>query len=321
MTTSDADFRPIDLASAWAAPPPPLDFALPGLALGTVGNVVATGGTGKSFVVLATALGIAIGRDVGQIWGREPKRGPAVYVSIEDPEQVLRERLWAMRRLLDPTGSESAIGQLHVLSCAGQGRALASLDGARLSTTPWFGALRDWVIGVRPRLLVLDTLNRLLGGASENDASVVGWVLAQLEGLARDAGCAVLLCHHVSKGAAAGAGAEDAHAARGSSVLTDNARWQANLSTPLARSRDAGILEADRRGVVRLEVTKSSYASPPPERWLRRGTDGVLVGCAPPAHLLLEELVKPVATRKVARTRLAPTIAPKPTRSRRTKEA
>jgi RecA-family ATPase len=82
------------------------------------------------------------------------------------------------------------------------------------------------------RLVVIDTLNRAIsaGGVDENSNSDMGRVLSPLERLCDEAGCAVLFAHHVSEGMASSGRTAEQRAARGAGVITDNARWQANLS-------------------------------------------------------------------------------------------
>ena len=271
----------LDLKSTWAVRPPKTEFVLPGLARGTVGNVVATGGTGKTFVMLETALGVGIGKDVGDIWGCEDViRGPVVFLSVEDPETELKQRLWAIGKLLSKQEQEAAREFVHILAGAGRGLTLAEVPskagkGHELKVTPWFQAFSRSIISLRPRLVVIDTLNRFLGGVSENDGSAMGWVISRIEELARLADCAIVLCHHVSKAALGSGNAGAAHAARGSSVITDNARWQVNLSVPSTDGEFKKLFrdmnDGERRRFVRLDLPSSTM-----------GRKGRGVGCIAP---------------------------------------
>lgn len=276
----------LDLGAVWAAEPPRIDFVLPGLAAGTVGMVVAAGGTGKTFVMLATALSVAVGRDVGDIWGGGLTSGHAVFLSLEDPEVALHARLHSLKPLLQDDGEvATARERLHVLPYAGHGLSFASPSDSEPELTEWFGKLKAYLAAIRPRLCVVDTLNRALGGISENDAGAMGWIIGQLERLAREVGCAVVLCHHVSKQALTLSMAGEAHAARGSSVITDNARWQCNLSTPNDKdARFKGKSEVERRCFVHLAFSKTNYGPPVEPRWLRRSDDGVLRRHDGPTH-------------------------------------
>ena len=269
----------VDLGATWAAAgPPPLRFILPGLVQGTVGNLVAAGGCGKTFVMLATALGVAVGADVCDIWDKAPEIGRrAVYLSLEDPEDELKRRLWALGPRLSAEMKESAIENLEVLSGSGLNLSIRSSESPRQRLKPqdWFQRLSARLSkkGNQPSLVVIDTLNRLLGGFSENDAGEMSLVLGEIEAFAKDLDAAVVLCHHISKGAQTSGTAGEAHAARGTSVITDNARWQCNLSTPSERQ---GYGPQERRRYVSLEFAKLNYEKPMIPRWLWRGDDGVL---------------------------------------------
>jgi RecA-family ATPase len=115
---------------------------------------------------------------------------------------------------------------------------------------------------------VIDTLNRAIsaGGVDENSNSDMGRVLSLLERLCDEAGCAVLFAHHVSEGMASSGRTAEQRAARGAGVITDNARWQANLS-PTENPEE-----------IQLEVTKANYGPKPAARLLRKTRAGALVG-------------------------------------------
>jgi len=57
-----ASHWPLDLQAAFTEPPKPIDFVLPGLAVGCVGALVSPGGAGKSMLALQLAM---------QSWNRE----------------------------------------------------------------------------------------------------------------------------------------------------------------------------------------------------------------------------------------------------------
>ena len=274
--SDDAGFAHLDLTDVWSREPDLPDFVLPGLAIGTVGNIVAPGGLGKSFLMLATALSVAVGGDIGGVWGKPAKQGKCAFLSLEDPEVELRVRLHALAEELSEDQKQIAPDYLRVLPAAGKGFTLASQVGVRgePQRSDRFEKFKDYLLAFQPRLLIVDTLNRAIGGLSENDAGTMGWMLSQLEALALDANCAIVLCHHVSKGAITSGAGSSAHAARGSSVITDNARWQVNLSAP--GDDDFQGSKTKRKSHVRLQVTKANYSAPIPGRWLRRDQNGVL---------------------------------------------
>ena len=278
MTEEHREFAPksLRLKKTWAAPVPELDFVLPGLVLGTVGNVVGAGGTGKSFVMLATALGVGIGKDFAGIWGERPTKGKVVFLSLEDLEQELERRLHLFKEAL-AADRDDADENVEIIPAAGQAFTLATATrGSPPEETDWFRNFSRTLRRRKPRLLVIDTLNRLLGGLSENDGAHMAFVLGRLEVLARDAGCAVVLCHHANKAALSSGASNEAHAARGSSVLSDNARWQCNLSTPAKVGRFKDWEDVKRKRHVRLEFAKLNYGPPRESRLLIKGEGGVV---------------------------------------------
>jgi RecA-family ATPase len=110
-----------------------------------------------------------------------------------------------------------------------------------------FEALHKELEALRPALVVLDPLAVFGAGEVETDNGAAGDFMAALNGLATATGSAVLLVHHTTK---AGRKAGDASAVnvRGSSALTDNARWVAELRT-------------DDDDALTLSITKNNYAA------------------------------------------------------------
>lgn len=239
---------------------PELDFILPGLLRGTVGAVIGPGGVGKSFWAMQLALSMAAGVD---LVGLKPKRGAVLYLSGEDAVAVHAQRLRAMTvgapsdldlsRGLDLRVLES---QLDIMVDAVFQEVLSAAQGKHL--------------------VVLDTLARfhLL---DENNAGDMKRVLGQLERLARISGAAVLFLHHTSKAAAlAGLGGQQ-QAARGSSVLVDNARWSCFVAGMAdTEARKYSVPEARREHFVRWNISKQNYGAARPDVWYQRNAAGVL---------------------------------------------
>lgn len=279
---------PIDLTMAFGTKPPPLDFVLPGLVAGTVGVVVSPGGVGKSMLMLESALSVGMGEDVGGIWGEAPHRGRVVYLAGEDPREVLERRLHALGFLLNTDAQEYAAAEMvEVLPAYGLGITVANNSPVGIVPSRAWETLEQHLIDNPARLLILDTLNRLLGGISENDSGAMGAVLSIIEQTCRKVGCAVIIVHHANKASMSSGTGTEQHAARGSSAITDNARWQVNLTTMGRDEAEARGIEddAERRGWVRLDLAKVNYGPPIAERWLKRGMSGELAAGDPPAKI------------------------------------
>ena len=278
--------RPLDLLSIAAERPPDIDFVLPGLAAGTVGVVCSPGGTGKSMLLLSTVLSVGTGRDVGHIWGTDPRSGRAVYIGLEDPTEILSLRLHEILSYASPDELDHAAQNCVVLPVYGQGWGIVIGTPQGVLQSSRFEATAAALTAMQPRLIVIDTFNRALGGADENSNADVGQVLAVLENLARASGAAILLAHHVSKSAMRDGSGSEQHASRGASALIDNARWMATLSTmsPDEAKRRSIDDDLERRSWVRLDIPKVNYGPPIPTRWLRRRDGGVLAYDVPPTE-------------------------------------
>lgn len=258
--------RWLDLRAAFSAPPPPLDFALPGLLSGTVGAIVSPGGTGKTMLALALAAAVVSG-DGGLVGMDLPAQpGRVLYLSGEDPEAVLHQRLHALGERLDQPSREEAERNLFVMPLLGVG---FDIEDAR-----WAIWMQRAAAGAR--LVIIDTLRRA-HRRDENDGGAMAAVLGRLEALAAASGAAVVFLHHVGKAAALNDAGDAQQASRGSSVLVDNVRWQCNLTTMSAAQGDAlGVGEEGRRRYVRLTYSKLNYCAPLPDQWFQRGAGGVL---------------------------------------------
>ncbi len=140
-----------------------------------------------------------------------------------------------------------------------------------------FRASMSEVEELRPRLAVLDTLNRCLAGIPENDNAAMGRIVSELEAMVAPVGAACLVLHHVGKGAAREGSGDEQQAARGAGAITDNARWPGNLvGLPREEAEARDIPDEERRRWVRWAVSKGNYAVGLPDRWLWRDAGGVL---------------------------------------------
>ncbi|MDT7953055.1 MAG: helicase RepA family protein [Acetobacteraceae bacterium] len=273
----------LDVAAALASPPPELDFVLPGLLASTLGVLVSPGGAGKSMLALQLAACVAAGRSLWGLLPSDPKAGTVIVVSAEDPAPILKHRLHSLARVpCDAKGyrwhaDAEAVSRYRIKAAQGTGFGLGTWTGTTFEPSPEFERLRLEVEAARPRLVIVDTLNRCLAGISENDNAALGRIVSALEAMLAPAGAAGLVLHHVSKGAAREGQGDEQQAARGAGAITDNARWQGNLiGLPRDEAKARGIPDEDRRRWVRWAVSKSNYSPPPPDCWLWRDQGGVL---------------------------------------------
>lgn len=265
------DIRYLDLRHAIENKPEPLDYVLPGLLAGTVGAIVAPGETGKSFLAIGMSLTISTGldalgfSDADKTW--KPRVGKVVIFSAEDDDRVLTHRLHAAGQILSPAAREMLYENLRVLPLFGLGFDVENQD--------WQRQMGE-AIGRDTRLVIIDTLRRSHRREEGNDRDMAV-VLDVFERICRSLGPAVVFVHHVNKFSVFNSAGGAAQASRGSTVITDNIRWQVNLvGMSETEAENHGIDDADRGRYVRLVFSKINYGARPVEIWLERAAGGLL---------------------------------------------
>lgn len=281
-------FKPLKLnvAKLLRTSPPVPDHVLPGLPVGTLGLLVAPGGTGKTMLLMQTAVALAIGKlflngAMGKPAHCEPVR--VVLFAAEESVDELHRRLHQVVHQLvsaqdglmevqqQPSTLELLSENLHIYPMAGVAR--LRLDGTEGSELE-LAFLREAAKGAR--LVILDPLRQFHSG-DENDSWVMTNLVHQCLSIATQERCAFLLAHHTNKQATVTGYGDKAAASRGSAALTDAARWQLNLSElDPGLARKLGIAHADAWQYVRVDLAKANYLSGQPPVVLRKGVGGVL---------------------------------------------
>ena len=282
---------PVDIARAARSPRPVIDYVIPGMLSGSVAVMVGPGGVSKSMLALQTAAVVGTGLDHWSLWtdNQAVPRGRVAVFNVEDPPVILQARVHdiAASTAIRPSELEEFIDAFHdhvdIWPLSGRGFAFGRKQKTgRILPTEWIEWLEQRVEGVR--LAVFDTFIRGLDGLDENSSTEVAPVLAMLEAICRRRGVTFLILHHVNKASGAPGAAASQQAARGSSALTDNARWQTNLATMSdAEAQARGVPSDERRRWVQVELSKCNYGAPLEGRWLNRGDGGVLYGAVQPS--------------------------------------
>lgn len=254
----------INTQNAFAVKPQELDFVLPGLVAGSVGSIVSPGGAGKSMLALQLSIQIAGGPNFLNI--SPLKRGRVVYFAAEDPKQILEHRLYHIGSYSSPEERENIISNLVVRSILGK--------QPNLLEEKWLKHIKS--LACESRLIILDTLRRFHLG-DENSSSDMNTVLNSLDEVSAETGCAIVFIHHANKGSAYQGTGDMQQASRGSSVLVDNIRWQAFLSTmSKEEAKIWGTEENARKSFVRFGISKQNYGMPMEDKWYRRHEGGIL---------------------------------------------
>ena len=230
---------------------------------GRIGMLSGTGGAGKSLLALQLAAALASGE---REWLGRPGAGnpllplaneyarPVVYAGYEDEPEEIRRRLgWIEARaggdgrLLDALSD-----RLAYVPMAARGPVWAVPSGVtrhgRAEITSAGERLREYCEGRDACLLIVDPLASAYG-SDENDNAAAAEFIAHWGGWSADAGCSVLLVHHLAKAEAASGEGEGY---RGATA------WQGGMRY-LWRLR-SGTLEA----------LKMSYAELPKSVYLER---------------------------------------------------
>lgn len=283
---------PLEVATSWRPPRAPLNFAeiaateppardevLPGLIAGSLGGIIATGGSRKSYFALQIAAAVAGGLDT---LGLAPRAtGRVVLLALEDPQQIIHERVRALAKTWSGDVIERVREHLDIWPLVGA--------GADLLNPVFLAWLRLKTEGAR--LVIIDTMRRI-HRLDENDNGEMSSLLAILEQICAEAGVTVIFLHHTAKGSERG----DAQASRGASALTDNARWILRLDNMKPeeaekwsdRRFDGRPIGADRASFfVQMTHAKCNYGVAPkdsfsagspkmPDQWFQAGEGGIL---------------------------------------------
>ncbi len=255
--------RRAELNEYFEHPAPPLDFLFRDLGFlsGTVGVLVAPGATGKTYFGLQAAAALAGGSDA-DILGLAPcASGHVVYIALEDPAPVLHARMHAIGKRLSAAARDAVADRLALYPA--MGASIDIMDPQHIDVL--IGRCRD------VRLLIIDTFSRT-HVRDENANGEMAAVMRQYERIAAETGVAVLLMHHIGKGAAIAHNNSHQHAARGASVITDNARWAGYLE-----SETLGTQLTETLHIVHFGASKSNYVPPADRRTYERAAGGVLV--------------------------------------------
>ncbi|MDP7334127.1 MAG: AAA family ATPase [SAR324 cluster bacterium] len=186
------------------------------LPLGVLGMVVATGGSGKTMLLTQMAYAVASGRD---FWGMKTgEQRTVLYIFAEETNAEIHRRLDKIREWnLD----ESDCDNLHRL--CGYGLDLKfKMEGKN----NFIEQLEKYISRFRPSLVILDPAAQFNCAENENDSVQSNIFIRMLRKLT-EYGSTIIIAHHTSK---FGSNQSDQHSSRGSSALTDGARWVLNLT-------------------------------------------------------------------------------------------
>jgi RecA-family ATPase len=208
--------------------------------LGDLTILSGDGGSGKTEI--ATGLLVSVAAGVRDWLGCVVETGLALFVSCEEPEENIRNRVERIckHRQLDPHG----INDLHLLFPELDATWLGSADRAgHITKTPLLIQIEQWIERHKPRLIVIDSVAAVFDGEAVARRQVRAF-LAILRKIARQHDVAILLLDHPSvRGMNDGTG------------TANSVDWRNSVRSMLHLS-DSSKNDQDER---MLEVKKSNY--------------------------------------------------------------
>ncbi|WCL54425.1 AAA family ATPase [Gimibacter soli] len=230
---ADAFSRRIDLAKLAEIGPTPIDFVLPGFARKTVGVMAGKTGVGKSWAVLQLAISKAVGLD---LWGifpagvDDPKPGAVLYVALEDPIEVIEQRLHTLWNHIQWQMSDEQKCLYHLnlhIICEDRGVTLfeTARERGQVAPTLYFDRFEKVVAEIKPDLTIIDTMSQAAAGIDENSSGEMSHFLQQARAFVHRQSTSLLLLAHVVKGDVA----DLIDALRGSSAISSNTRLMLHL--------------------------------------------------------------------------------------------
>lgn len=275
----------LDLLSMSKLQPPPLDFVLPGLLLGTVGLITGPGGVGKSFLTFQFAFSVASGHQLythSDYDAQQTLPRKVLWLTAEDSEDIIHHRLHSIISMLNTRKQlqqqqiiDAALTYISLFPTVGIDFSLIAFDG---ETTDRMQELHKLIQKEKPELIFIDTLRRF-HDSDENDNGRMSAVLKHFESIAKAYNCSVVLVHHENK---SGLNNSDGNqsAVRGASSIIDNARWLVRLRS-MSSDESKKLFNDEnhemRRQYVCLETgVKTNYGANNGGIWFKKVAGGAL---------------------------------------------
>jgi len=276
--------EPLSILNIFKKELPPLDFVFTGLKSGTIGFISSAGGTGKSMLALHLAFSLA---DATKTYNFRPiindrhQRGIVCYLNLEDPREILENRIQKIsRKIIIEFGEENGYKALqsidkNLMVYGLYGKNFNLYKDAELQDKAYNILLK---LGQKSRLIIVDTFRRL-HGEDENNNAKMSEILKILEEICNKTGTTILLLHHQNKTAILEK-SNGQTAMRGASALVDNAKLLINMSVlSKDEAKELEIQEEMRKNHVKVTFAKVNYSAIPNDIYLVKSLDGTLDVC------------------------------------------
>jgi RecA-family ATPase len=260
--------------------PPPRAWLLSNyFCRGFLSSLFGDGGVGKTALRYVQYVSLAIGRPL--LAGEHVfQRCRVLIVSLEDNEEELSRRIWAVRIFYN-IKQEELDGWLFLWAPKADDGKLMTLDRyGNPRTDDLKDSIEALIVHHSLDFIALDPWVKA-HGVGENDNNLIDKVAGVVTDMCSRFNIAVDAPHHVNKGQR-GADSEpgDANRGRGASAMKDAARLVHTLNTMTKEeAKTFGINEEDRHSYIRVDKGKVNIA-PPSRRAVWRRLVGVKLGNA-----------------------------------------
>jgi hypothetical protein len=264
LTISDEPWDPDTLAPRpWLAPPY--------LMRGEITLLHGPGGGGKSQLIVAWSVALALGKQFGRLKPRQRCR--VLLTNLEDNAIEQMRRISATLQFFGATSADLK-GWLYRVSLGPKGDAtMFELDeNGQVRTTSCWDALERACETIRADAVFGDPLVAI-NAVPENDNQLMRRVMTILRiGIAQRSKCALGVAHHDNKG---GDDSDDADQgnARGAGDIVNAVRFELAVKKMASGQAEQMNIDRERRGFYfRLGSTASklNYAAPEDSEWFER---------------------------------------------------
>jgi len=256
------------------APPSGPPIFLRGPSQGEFGEMFGKSGSGKTYWVLETAIGLATGKPIIDAFAPGRKYRVA-YMHMEDNTGRLKERYQFIGGLYEPSGTEIKDPDFGVRTLGSRvttsdiekvlNKSLffvraeselyahrpqkdedGNMYGEGIAETRWFLALERFIEERNIEVVIIDTLSQAAAMKQESDNSEMRVITNSMANLAERKNVVIILVHHSSQ---SGAEVVSQFSSRGATSLPGRCKWVCQLVAD----------DADNK--VQIHVLKRSYGS------------------------------------------------------------
>ncbi|MDD2469272.1 MAG: AAA family ATPase [Desulfobulbus sp.] len=201
------------------SPPPDTPWVMKNIIpKGQIGEILGDGKIGKSSLLFQMAMVAATGISLEPFYVERPQK--VLVVNVEDPRVRIHEKLWHLSRKAEWKSKIDLLEKnLFVVDGLGKIGPMMKLDTNNNPVQTDCGKkMKEFILELRPDLVILDTKSRLYGLDENNNDHATRW-LFPLEKIANEIGCSFIIAHHTGK-------QEGKTTGRGASAFDNNTRFR-----------------------------------------------------------------------------------------------